>query len=441
LQTSPSNPAPAESVRGKRLLVVLGSYRSKRHVYEHARAHGVRVVVIDGPGHWSREESGEGELFERHLGVDVAPFHTFVDRAVTAVRACGLTFDGIGTIEEFAGGFTSRIAENLRLPFHTISAADSARDKHRARELCAAAGIAGPRFARVESEADLEAAAREVGWPCVLKPVSGVGSVQAFRIRDLDDLRSRFRETLSEVQRERDRSASLDSDRGWFDLMWSGRPAFVLESWIEGRKYDVDVLLEDGRLVYGHATDDLELCGLRDIRRVAPSGLDDSAERALVDHAAACVRALGFRDGAFNVEVKRAPEGPRTVEVNGRLGGYSTVDIHEAVWGIDLVEQWLRSCFRVPMNPTSIAARTFAAESLLPSPRSGRLEKDGFVDGLSRNADVIAARQWMFAGDRAAGVETGAPDWLGAVVARGESRETAIANLDRILASIDLPVR
>ena len=47
----------------------------------------------------------------------------------------GETKDLVRPIEEFAGGFTSRIAERLGLPFHTIAATDNARDKHRAREL------------------------------------------------------------------------------------------------------------------------------------------------------------------------------------------------------------------------------------------------------------------------------------------------------------------
>ena len=37
--------------------------------------------------------------------------------------------------------------------------------------------------------------------------------------------------------------------------------------------------------------------------------------------AEAAVRALGITDGFANVDLKLTPEGPRVVEVNGRLGG------------------------------------------------------------------------------------------------------------------------
>lgn len=432
----------ASPLAGKRLLVVLGSYRSKRHIYEHARGLGVRLVVLDGPDHWAGRAGEAGGLVERHLAVDLAPFSTFVDRAVAALRESGLVLDGIGTIDEFAGGFAARIASRLGLPFHSIEAADLARDKHRVRDACARAGIPGPRFARIESGSDLERAAAVTGLPAVLKPVSGVGSVQAFHVRDTAELRAAHPRILAEVGEARgEELQNLSSDRNWFALMWSGASHLVLESWIEGKKYDVDLVLDEGRVVYAHATDDLEPCGLRDVRRVAPSGLDPRDEGELIDHAAACVRAIGFRRGAFNVEVKRTASGPRMIEVNGRLGGYSTTDIHREVWGVDLVEQWLRLALGLPPAFHETKASVHVAESLLPAPRSGVVSRDGFLDAVQRETGVVAARPWVFAGDVVAGVETGAPDWLGAVLTRAATRESALRELDRVVGQIDLPVQ
>lgn len=421
--------------------MVFGSYRSKRHIYEHARGLGVRITVLDGPEHWMRDCAGPQGLVERHLAVDLWPFTTFAERAVEAVRQSGLTFDGIGTIDEFAGGFAARIAADLRLPFHSIEAADRARDKHRAREACAAAGIPGPRFARIENSAQIERAAAAVGFPAVLKPVSGVGSVQTYRVDGIEELTRRHDLITSQVRSAQARPhRALGSDRDWFDLMWSGDPHLILESWIEGPKYDVDLLLESGGLTYAHATDDLQPLGLRDVRRLAPSGLAEDAERELIDHAAACVRAIGFRRGAFNIEVKRTAHGPRMIEVNGRMGGYSTTDIHAEVWGVDLIDAWLRIATGLPANISEAAPMVSVAESLLPAPRSGQVARDGFLDSLKAEKGVVAARQWVFAGDTVSGVETGAPDWMGAVLTRAPRPEQALAELERLVRSLDLPV-
>lgn len=427
-----------ESLEGKRLLAVFGSYRSKRHVYERARDLGVRLVILDGPGHWTAGE--EGGLVERLLAVDLSPLPTFAERAAGAVHAAGLVVDGVGTIDEFAGGFAARIAGTLGLPFHSVAAADLARDKHRTREACAAAGIEGPRFARIERFSDLEGAVEIVGFPAVLKPVSGVGSVQAFKVAGLDELKERYASIASDVGARISGRGNLRSDRDWFELMWSGTPTLTLESWIEGPKYDVDVLLDEGEAIYAHATDDLDPCGLRDVRRVAPSDLDPGVEKQLIHHAISCLRALGFRRGPFNVEVKWTPRGPRMIEVNGRLGGYSTTDIHREVWDVDLVEQWLRASLGLPLHPEERAPSGYVAESLLPSPRTGILERDGFLDHLLSDPGVVAARPWAFRGDAVDGIETGAPDWLGALLTRGATRQQALDELDLRVERLDLPV-
>ena len=427
---------------GRRLLVILGSYRSKRHLFERAHEFGVRLVIVDGPGHWSEGEQGGAGPIERFIPVDLAPFETLSERAARAVRETGLSFDGIGAIDEFAGGFAARVAMSLGLPFHSVAAADCARNKYRTREACAEAGLAGPRVARLTSSRDIEAAARAVGFPAVLKPVSGVGSVQAHKVHDESELGHRFSSVVNEIRgAQRAPPAGLRSDRDWFQLMWARAPQLILEAWIGGPKYDVDLLLERGRLAYAQVTDDLEPCGLRDVRRVAPAGLDASDERCLIEHAAACVRAIGFEHGAFNVEVKLTPDGPRMIEVNGRLGGYSTTDVHRAVWEVDLVEQWLRLSLDLPVDVQARKPRCFVAESLLPSPRSGVLERDDFLEALESGADVVAARPWVLAGETVAGVESGAPDWLGAIVVRGDSRAEALARLDEKVAGLAFPVR
>ena len=436
-----AGPLPIQPCAGRRLLVVFGSYRSKRHLFERAHELGVRLVVVDGPGHWAEADQGEDGLIERFLAVDLAPFETFAERAAAAAHDAGLDFDGLGAIDEFAGGFAARLALLMRLPFHSVEAADLARDKHGTREACERAGLPGPRFARLASDRDIEAAARYVGFPAVLKPLSGVGSVQAYKVEDESALRRRFTSVRDEIAGAQEPPLEgLRSDRDWFRVMWGRGAHLILESWIEGPKYDVDLLLDEGRVVYAHATDDLQPCGLRDVRRLAPSDLSRAAERELIDHAAACVRAIGFRRGAFNVEVKRTNEGPRMIEVNGRLGGYSTTDIHEEVWGVNLLEQWLRSCFGLPLEVVEREPTGFVAESLLPSPRTGTVERDGFLEKVRFAPGVLAARPWVFEGDEVAGVETGAPDWLGAVLARGPTREAALAQLDRHVSSLDLPV-
>src|SRR5437867_2070410 len=63
-------------------------------------------------------------------------------------------------------------SEVLGLPHNPVPAVRAARDKHLMRETLAQAGLPGPRFGRFPIDEDPARIAREVGFPCVVKPLS-----------------------------------------------------------------------------------------------------------------------------------------------------------------------------------------------------------------------------------------------------------------------------
>jgi hypothetical protein len=65
----------------------------------------------------------------------------------------------------------------------------------------------------------------------------------------------------------------------------------------------------------------------------------------IVEMAARAVRALGVTDGILNVELKRTPEGPRVIEVNGQPGG-----VTPAVLGLATGVELLPMAFRLSLG-------------------------------------------------------------------------------------------
>ena len=84
LPAAPADDEALTALRDKRFLIVMGSYPGKRFMYERARELGARLVVLDGPGHWTQAEAGG--LFEAFIEVDLQPPDTLADRALRAVR-------------------------------------------------------------------------------------------------------------------------------------------------------------------------------------------------------------------------------------------------------------------------------------------------------------------------------------------------------------------
>ena len=78
---------------------------------------------------------------------------------------------GVVAVDDDTAVVAAAIAEELGLRGNPVAAARAARDKHRQRQLLAAAGVAVPRFELLTTAADPERVARGATYPCVLKPL------------------------------------------------------------------------------------------------------------------------------------------------------------------------------------------------------------------------------------------------------------------------------
>ena len=157
-----------------------------------------------------------------------------------------------------------------------------------------------------------EALAREASFPAVLKPRRGEGSRDTVRVDSLQELRGDGR---------------ADARRGR-----SAPPELVLEEYLRdrpeaaGQRFADYVSVES--VVSGGRISHLAITGrfppaepFRETGFFIPCAFDQAQCAAIADVATAAVQAIGIDIGALHTEVKLTPEGPRVIEVNGRIGG------------------------------------------------------------------------------------------------------------------------
>lgn len=82
----------------------------------------------------------------------------------------------------------------IGLPGLSITAARLCRDKPAMKQALRAAGLPCAEFAAVDSLASLSEFAERVGYPLVLKPRAGLGSLRTYRLEGARDLRRAARE-------------------------------------------------------------------------------------------------------------------------------------------------------------------------------------------------------------------------------------------------------
>jgi biotin carboxylase len=246
--------------------------------------------------------------------------------------------DGMTTYLDAGMVELARVAEDLGLPFHSPATAGALTDKARQRLALADAGLAVPPCHLVrprQSVRELSAVVADVGWPVVLKPRSAQGSRYTFLVRDGDELDKLLH------------------------ALGHHRPEMVLEGYLAddparaGDPYagyvSVESLVADG--VISHLALTGRFPPAEDFRETGffiPAALDAGSRSVVLDLATRAIRALGVGTGCLHTEVKFTPDGPRIIEVNGRVGG-GVPEMLERAAGVSLLDLTLRVALGDPV--------------------------------------------------------------------------------------------
>ena len=101
-----------------------------------------------------------------------------------------------------------------------------------------------------------------------------------------------------------------------------------------------------------------------------PHPFSKSLEDKILEVESKAIKALGITSGITHTEIKLTADGPRIIEVNGRLGGYVSEIIKRAS-GIDLVKAALMIALghKIHMNLSLDSVSKVVFEIFLDSPR------------------------------------------------------------------------
>eukprot|EP00928_Gymnodinium_smaydae_P073672 TRINITY_DN5682_c0_g1_i5.p1 TRINITY_DN5682_c0_g1~~TRINITY_DN5682_c0_g1_i5.p1 ORF type:complete len:622 (-),score=89.99 TRINITY_DN5682_c0_g1_i5:386-2185(-) len=413
-------------VHGATVVFFNAGYAGKRFVFERAAALGIKSVVIEHPDSWARALVDEG-LIAKFIPVDMARssdeiFEESLEQ-IKGLGSDGVTgeADAIVSFVELAVPLQARLCEVLGLPGPSPAAVDAARDKHATRAALKAAGLPVPRNMLIASEADLPAAAKHVGFPAVLKPVSGAASLGVKKVESEDQLIACYREVTAELRSLVVVSGALAQKGGSPSSQTDGVEAkevldmsVLFEQYLDGNEVDVDIVFSEGEWRYAGVTDNGPTVEpyFNETWGVCPSLLSVEKQRELKDLAVKSVKALGLQCGVFHVECKYTSTGPQLIEVNARMGGGPVHEINLRCWGVDLVEEAIFVALGIPSRPLVPQSPLQAvAYYVVPAQKSGTLVKLPPLESLQKD-DVIWAKPMANLGDKIVGPAEGLPTWV-----------------------------
>eukprot|EP00121_Abeoforma_whisleri_P016741 Awhi_evm1s15349 len=429
-----------EKLNGKKLLWLTCHYTADLYAgakgrIENVVSQGVKLFIVFGNtekdlGLKDRMQA-DGFLTGGAIVCDMADVDNCVQNIYDAAVETGVDFDGVFSPHEQVQTLIGDLAERLNLPGNSKAAYCNARDKRVAREVCQSKNIPSPRFGKIKSEDEIDYFIDYIGLPLVLKPSAGGASEGVYKCRTRNEVYKLFDDLQTEMTTNK-------------VFTWNpGCEMVVLvEEYIDGEEFDIDILMSNGVVVYCNVTDNwptMEPTFL-ETGSNCPSTFSATVQQQLKDYSIQCVRALGFVQGAFHVECKYSmkehrvyeSEGeilgqPLLIEVNPRMGGGRTHKFNKECMGVDLFDNFVMTACGIPINPPKPSEPILAlADYDVCCEVTGTLVEDDWLSNVTDHPNLVSHKYHAKKGKQVKGCDTGLPEWLATLIVRGDSADEAV---------------
>ena len=301
-----------------------------------------------------------GKPREAALTVDFRDPERAVQHIVAYARDHPLA--AILSVDDSASLIAAQASAALHLPHNSPQAAAAACDKFVMRSLLKQGGVRVPNFQLFSTADDLPQVARQVAYPCVVKPLALNGSRGVIRADDADQFVAAARRLSRLLQ-------SLEPAPG-------PRP-FLVEDFIPGFEVALEGLLDHGQLkvlALFDKPDPLDGPFFEETIYVTPSRLSSEAQAAIAQCTADAAQALGLAEGPVHAELRLNEQGAWLVEMAGRsIGGLCSQTLrfaHSA--DVSLEEIILRQALGLEIDALERENRS-GGVMMIPIPEAGLL--------------------------------------------------------------------
>ena len=380
-------------------------------------------VVVGTDRRQALEAASPGRTLVFDLADTTASLETIRREAARAPFAAVLGVDDETTL------LAAEASRALGLPHNAPDAIRATRDKHEMRKRLAAAGRPGPSFRLVPRSADPAQAAREVDYPCVLKPLALSAGRGVMRADDPPGFVAAFARVSSILD-------APDAARlpGVTDHV-------IVERFLSGEELALEGLLVHGRLevlALFDKPDPLEGPFFEETLLVTPSRKAPHVVRAIVEEAQLGCRALGLEDGPVHAELRLDRGRPWIVEIAARtIGGICSRALRFGA-GLSLEELVLRHALGRPTRDLSRERRA-AGVMMVPIPRAGILRSMRGVDAAREVPGVEEVHVALHVGAEVVPLPEG-HRYLGFIFARADGPEEVELALRRAHACLSFEI-
>jgi biotin carboxylase len=411
----------------KTILIVHTQNASRRKHFAAARRYGARLLLIQSRPTW------ELEFVDRAIDVDTR------DSAQVGEAARRLAdserIDGVITFVEHSVPSASTAAAALGLPFVSERTANLARNKYEMRRAFTALGIPCPSFELARSLDEARALGRAFGYPLVLKPLIGGGSMFIRRVDSEAELETHFA-TIQKGAWD-----GFDYDPLYTAAYGTYGGAILIESYVDGGEVSVESLV-CGSTTHHLAIHDkpLPMTGpfFEEVYYATPSQLSAQRQDELVYWTEKAHQALGINIGATHTEFRITDGAPVILETAARMGGGPIYRSVLTSTGADMVHAIMD--LAVGKQPTlPVRQPHHVGFYMFFAPAEGIIRAIDGVEAAATDPDVVEIDMYRRVGDRVL-LPPRVFQCHGHVIVRGASREALEAKVHDLSRQIRLEV-
>ena len=360
-------------------LLVANRGEIARRIFRTAKRLGMRTVAVYSDADASMPFVREADAALRLGPAPARESYLAIDRIIAAAREsrAELVHPGYGFLAESPALANAVVAAGLRFVGPPAPVLAALGNKVEAKEIAERAHVPVlPGYRGLEqSDSAFATAARETGYPVMIKPAAGGGGIGMQTVRDERELR----DALARARRLA--MAAFSDER------------LLLERLVErARHVEVQILADEHGEI--RSVGDRDCSVQRRHQKVverSPAPIADEVHKGIAESALRVARAAGYVNAGTVEFLVDDHDRFSFLEVNARLQVEHPVT--ELVFGVDLVEQQLRIALGDAIAPSSrahgvaIEARVYAedpASGFVPS--TGRLLHVHWPDGVRIDA-------------------------------------------------------
>ncbi|WP_458460425.1 ATP-grasp domain-containing protein [Paenibacillus sp.] len=282
--------------------------------------------------------------------------------------------EGITTFSEYKLVETSIFVERMGLFGNSVETTKVLVNKFMQREILSKSKGTSVKFTRLDKQ-NLKQSLLAVGVPAIIKPVVGAGSKWTKKINSYEELQSAIHEFPPDNE-------------------------YVLEEFLKGTEgiknsfygdyVSVESIHQEGNSTQVSITGKLPLTQhFSESGMFLPHPFSQSIEDEIRSVESEAIKALNITSGTTHTEIKITDEGPKIIEVNGRMGGYVS-EILKRATGTDLIKITLQISLNqeVVIHPTPIPKVYYQVFLTPPNIENGIYQGITGLDIINDHKDI-----------------------------------------------------